>query len=241
MSKNILSILGSARVAKPSYKGESRISDPFADWRVVGSHSVRFIHPRFNLKDLVGVNNSVKVAAFDLDDTLISTKSGSRFARGSSDWKWKSDKVVPRLVSLISEKYLVVIFTNQGGVISRKENKSFQNFTNKLNMVIASLTEAVDNSPHSNNAYCWLFCAPKRPKAVKGHVASDEESHLYFRKPQIGMWEAMKAELDGIDVEMGKSFYIGDAAGGKGDFSDSDKMFAENIGLQFYTPNQFFQ
>lgn len=36
------------------------------------------------------------------------------------------------------------------------------------------------------------------------------------------------------------SFYVGDAGGDVGDWSDVDKMFAENIGVQFYKPEDIF-
>ena len=36
------------------------------------------------------------------------------------------------------------------------------------------------------------------------------------------------------------SFYCGDAAGRKNDFSDSDKNFAKNIGIEFYIPEKIF-
>ncbi len=39
---------------------------------------------------------------------------------------------------------------------------------------------------------------------------------------------------------MKTSFFTGDAGGRKQDFSDSDKRFAENIGVTFYTPDQIF-
>jgi bifunctional polynucleotide phosphatase/kinase len=37
-----------------------------------------------------------------------------------------------------------------------------------------------------------------------------------------------------------KSFFVGDALGRGGDFSDSDKVFAENIGIPCYCPEQVF-
>lgn len=35
-------------------------------------------------------------------------------------------------------------------------------------------------------------------------------------------------------------YYVGDAAGRKNDFSDSDKAFAINADLHFYTPEELF-
>ena len=39
---------------------------------------------------------------------------------------------------------------------------------------------------------------------------------------------------------LSRSFFVGDAAGRKGDFSDSDRVFAANAGLAFYVPEQAF-
>jgi bifunctional polynucleotide phosphatase/kinase len=41
-------------------------------------------------------------------------------------------------------------------------------------------------------------------------------------------------------INKDKSFFIGDALGRKSDFSDSDKVFAENIGIPCYCPEQVF-
>jgi len=41
-------------------------------------------------------------------------------------------------------------------------------------------------------------------------------------------------------VDKAQSFFVGDALGRKGDFADSDKVFAENIGLKCHSPEEFF-
>ena len=58
-----------------------------------------------------------------------------------------------------------------------------------------------------------------------------------YRKPNISMWDFYTKDRN---VDYKKSFYVGDAAGRKNDFSDSDLKFAENIGIKFYTPEEFF-
>lgn len=52
-----------------------------------------------------------------------------------------------------------------------------------------------------------------------------------YRKPQTGMWENLKTIIPNLNNKL--SFYCGDAAGRQGEFSDSDKMFAQNIGINF--------
>ena len=54
----------------------------------------------------------------------------------------------------------------------------------------------------------------------------------------------------GLQIDMTESFYCGDAAGRtaawnlnpktKKDFSCSDRLFALNIGIKFFTPEEFF-
>jgi bifunctional polynucleotide phosphatase/kinase len=56
----------------------------------------------------------------------------------------------------------------------------------------------------------------------------------YCRKPSVGMWWLLMHNNENIEIDMSKSFYVGDAAGRKGDFSNSDLKFALNIGLKFY-------
>lgn len=41
-------------------------------------------------------------------------------------------------------------------------------------------------------------------------------------------------------VDKAASFFVGDALGRKGDFADSDKVFAENICIKCYSPEEFF-
>jgi bifunctional polynucleotide phosphatase/kinase len=56
----------------------------------------------------------------------------------------------------------------------------------------------------------------------------------YCRKPAVGMWVLLTENNDSIEIDITNSFYVGDAAGRKGDFADTDLKFALNIGLKFY-------
>ena len=63
------------------------------------------------------VNNiSKKFACFDLDETIICSKSGSKFVRNKDDWKYKYHNVKNKLQKYYSQKYNIVIFTNQAGI-----------------------------------------------------------------------------------------------------------------------------
>jgi bifunctional polynucleotide phosphatase/kinase len=50
---------------------------------------------------------------FDLDGTLITTKSGKKFAVDDNDWKFITQDVYIRLLDLYNKNYNIVIITNQ--------------------------------------------------------------------------------------------------------------------------------
>lgn len=63
----------------------------------------------------------------------------------------------------------------------------------------------------------------------------------HYRKPNIGMWTLMEEKYnDNIKINNEKSFYVGDAGGRPNDFSCSDRKFAFNIGIKYYTPEEYF-
>jgi len=73
-------------------------------------------------------NYSNKIAGFDLDNTIISTKSGKVFPVDKDDWKIKYTNVIPNLKKLYEKNYNIIIFTNQNGI---GKNISLQDFIDK--------------------------------------------------------------------------------------------------------------
>jgi bifunctional polynucleotide phosphatase/kinase len=64
-------------------------------------------------------------------------------------------------------------------------------------------------------------------------VASDKCDY----KPNPIMYDVL---VGSAKVSKEQSFFVGDALGGKGDWADSDKMFAQNIGLKCQSPEKMF-
>ncbi|XP_060799222.1 bifunctional polynucleotide phosphatase/kinase [Neoarius graeffei] len=168
-----------------------------------------------------GVTGSAKIAGFDIDGCIITTKSGKVFPTSPDDWKILFPEIKPKLTTLLKDGFKVVFFTNQMGIARGKLRPEV--FKSKVEDILETL---------------------KLP--VQVFVAAGPG---IYRKPVTGMWEHLCEKAnDGITVDKSQSVYVGDAAGRpvnwapgkKKDFSCSDRLFALNIGLQFHTPEEFF-
>ena len=179
---------------------------------------------KINLSDKKGKKKS-KIAGFDLDSTLIKTKSGRVHAKDRDDWQFFSEGVVEKLIELSENGYNIVIFTNQSGLGEKEEKR--KNFMYKLNNILFQIGGNVPISYFISTGY------------------------NQFRKPMVGCFSLLNLEL--VDIDFENSFYCGDACGRsagwswggggtkkKKDFSSSDLFFAKNCGLNFYTPEEMF-
>lgn len=177
-----------------------------------------------------------KIAAFDLDSTLISTASGKTHAGDATDWKWWDSQVPGRLRQLYEDGYRVVILSNQGGLMLHFDasykgprasaQKRISNFKQKCSSILSNLD---------------------LPTTVYAATGKD-----IFRKPRTGMWSELCKDY-GIpqeEVDLQASIFVGDAGGrpaiianGKQvakDFSCSDRNLAHNVGIDYKTPEEFF-
>lgn len=75
-----------------------------------------------------------KIAAFDLDGTLIKVKSGSKFPKDENDWVFFNDNVIEKLKDLNKEKYCLVIISNQAGISKGKQD--INQWKNKIELIL---------------------------------------------------------------------------------------------------------
>lgn len=153
------------------------------------------------------------IAAFDLDGTFIEPITG--IIANVNNWRFLID---PNIIKqLYDDSWNIVIFSNQ-----KYKGKALSNSLNKVQLII--------DQYHDLNVN------------VSAYVASAEDE---FRKPDIGMWRQFLLDHNIDQSEISNaSFYVGDAEGPRSSnpayrWSDTDKVFAENIGLAFYTPDRF--
>ncbi|CCE86812.1 Piso0_005325 [Millerozyma farinosa CBS 7064] len=242
--------------SKLSLNGVQKLSESISNpniafhsgWKLSGTHLLFNRPPKERYSKLLQEKcdeRSVKIAGFDLDDTLVKTKSGSKMPRGAYDWTWwrpkgsSDSKVLSKLLETHQKKFIIVIFTNQGGIIAQPTSKSYQNFINRVNDIESKIKSYVKDE----ELEIQVFAAPKRPaKPDKNIRSSSDELHKKARKPSVGMWDELERVISeyGYTCDRKNSIFIGDAAGREGDFSDSDKEFARNIGITFYTPEEYF-
>ncbi|XP_077982850.1 bifunctional polynucleotide phosphatase/kinase-like [Glandiceps talaboti] len=178
-------------------------------------------HGKLLLFTQKGVQASNRIAGFDIDGTIITTKSGKVFARSTDDWRINYSEIPGKLKKLYSEGYKIVFFTNQLGI--ERGKLAVGEFKSKATNIIAKLGIPVQ-----------VFVA------TGGGL---------YRKPLLGMWKHLQNHAnDGIVIDKSNSLYVGDAAGRpvnwapgkKKDFSLSDRLFSMNIGVTFYTPEEYF-
>ena len=88
-----------------------------------------------NAGDVCG---SEKIAAYDMDGTIITTKSGRVFPIDSKDWRLLyENRTRKKLDSLHSEGCKIVVITNQAGLATGK--LKFDDFRAKIEGIIKAL------------------------------------------------------------------------------------------------------
>ncbi len=127
----------------------------------------------WNLLDyLYGVflvpNTSNKIAAFDLDDTLIKTRSKKSRPIDNQDWMIAYDNIIPKIKKLHVDNYRIVIISNQKGI-------------SKTNVKLNEWKEKIDNIVKLLNVPIEVFCS-----------LQDDE----YRKPKPTWWNLIDANID---------------------------------------------
>jgi bifunctional polynucleotide phosphatase/kinase len=159
----------------------------------------------------------LRLAFFDLDGTLITSKTGKRWSIDGDDWVFQGS-VPSTLQKYADEGWTLVIITNQS-----EWNKNTGPRT-KCEAVLGELFRVNGWSP-------WCLVATGKP------------SETVYRKPGRGLYDELLNELDMPHVS--EVFMCGDAVGvtatrAEYRWSDADSGFAKAIGARFETPDTIF-
>ncbi|RKP14398.1 bifunctional polynucleotide phosphatase/kinase-like protein, partial [Piptocephalis cylindrospora] len=162
------------------------------------------------------------------DGTLIRVRGTHVHPRDRHDWQFWDECIPSRLRALVNKGFNVVILSNQAGLKRKKDGTRNAREAEWRAKVMAIVSEL------------------NIPIQVLGSI-----DHGVYRKPCPGMWHYLieKGWSDGCKVDLTQSFYVGDAAGRRegwkkgvtrGDHSAADRKLALNVGLPFYTPEEYF-
>jgi DNA 3'-phosphatase len=186
---------------------------------------------------LAGNPVHTKVAAFDLDGTLVkwSNESPGFWPSRLEHYELWNKSVISKLQSLYDhDGYLLVVFTNQGGIQKAHGGKR------------ATLVK---------NLLDWMASLIDRPLcAVASTRSLKKASDTSFHKPLPHMWNKVLASKTfgqgsgGLDksvpdcyyYDLSSSFFVGDSAEEDDSQGGVDRKFAANVGIQFYTPEEYF-
>lgn len=108
-----------------------------------------------------------KIAAFDMDGTIIVTQSGNVFPTNYNDWKLNFPDTSKTIKELSDNGYKIVVFTNQGGIGKHKVNEKL-------------FREKIEN----------IFNVIETPVQVFVATHSD-----IYRKPAPGMWNTFVSNV----------------------------------------------
>ncbi|XP_011506102.1 PREDICTED: uncharacterized protein F21D5.5 [Ceratosolen solmsi marchali] len=166
-----------------------------------------------------GCEGRSKIAAYDMDKTLIKTKSGLEFPRDTNDWELLNLLVPGNLKKYYDDDYKIVVFSNQASLGTAKT--PLKDFKLKIEGLVKRIG------------------IPMQVYLAAGQSI--------YRKPRTGMWDFLLSQMnDNVTVDKEKSFFVGDAAGRPGvpgrkkDHSLADRLFAINLNLTFFTPEEHY-
>lgn len=169
-----------------------------------------------------------RILLFDFDGTLIETASGNTFATDLTDMRIKMD-VVNKALDLMQENGVKVfaIVSNQGGV--EAGFVSGADIEAKIEYVLRSVHDLAVKRGIRGVLYEKRLC-----------YSNDEQDPM--RKPNTGMIDDVLMEckdtvMHGMNFKC--SLMVGDASGLPGQFSDSDKVCAENAGIDYMDVTRF--
>ena len=156
-----------------------------------------------------------KLVIFDVDGTLVTTKSGKDFRKGADDWQWLPGRL-EKCQELYSSGVKIAVATNQGGVAFGFLSK--EEITHEIVRVVGDIT-GIAYYPSAVNI-CYTH-----PKASIEEYRQDDVR----RKPGPGMLiEAM--ETFGTTPQ--ETLMAGDRP--------EDEQSARNAGVAFMWADEFF-
>lgn len=156
-----------------------------------------------------------RLIIFDIDGTLVTTKSGETFRVSAGDWQWLPGRL-QKCHDLASNGTYVALATNQAGVAF-----PWSKFTeSEITAVVVGMVEEM-------GAHAWAMCCTSpNIKALPQYFNPNDRR----RKPGPGMIEEIMEQLGCSPAE---TLYVGDRP--------EDEQAARAAGVAFQWADDFFE
>lgn len=160
---------------------------------------------------------SMPALCLDMDGTVRVTQSGETFPVNINDQKLNIG-IEDKIKQYVDDGYIVLGFTNQGGVAHGFKTQEKADVENKITMAL-----------FEENPFCYIytsFCDEN------GSVAPYNRRSL-LRKPNIGMLAIAENDLwvQGVLIDWDNSLFVGDRP--------EDEATAKNAGIKFLHISEF--
>ncbi|VWU51058.1 bifunctional polynucleotide phosphatase/kinase [Hepatocystis sp. ex Piliocolobus tephrosceles] len=184
-----------------------------------------------------------KILSFDLDGTLILSRTFLHPAQDENDYIFYNDNVIDFLKKKESENYKIIIFSNQRGVGTGKI--SLTNIINRVDDIINKIGIPLEcYLALKNDKYrkprVGMFNFVKQNNKCKFEeiiYVGDNANRIYEENFKKSFFNHLKNVYQknniNIDIENIKKSLIKD-------HSDTDLKFALNINCKFYSTEEFF-
>ncbi len=155
-----------------------------------------------------------KIYIFDLDNTIIKTKSGKVFPINVLDWELLHPNV-KMINDLYQKNYIIGIVSNQKGIKNRDQIKDFIFKLTEIKKIINfhfAFVSIKDDNYRKPLPSSWEY--------IKTNLLQNVDTNNLIKKNKI--------------------YFVGDAFGRENDFSDTDIKYALNCGFNFKPPEVMF-
>ncbi len=154
----------------------------------------------------------IKLIIFDVDGTLVTTKSGATFRKNADDWQWLPGRL-EKCQRLVEQKLVIALASNQGGVA--------YGYFHEDAIKWELLKTAKDISPSVQYFCCFTHPTAKLPEYQK------DDSR---RKPGPGM---LIEAMEHYHILPQNTLMVGDRP--------EDEQAAKNAGTAFMWADKFFE
>jgi D-glycero-D-manno-heptose 1,7-bisphosphate phosphatase len=157
----------------------------------------------------------VKLVIFDVDGTLVRTKSGATFRKSADDWDWLPGRL-EKCASLRAEGVRMAIATNQAGVAFSWSSFNEQEIKVQIDIVAQRI-----------GAECTRVCYSTPNEKALPRYRNPDDPH---RKPNPGM---LHVAMQTLDIRAEDTLMVGDRP--------EDEQAAKAAGVAFQWANDYFK